>query len=126
MFDGKGNDAEEPVVDKVSVKVGARLNLQSLCDQAALVEEEHSIFLASGVYIAGIKHSEQFLEKGGVELDVTDNVDLVEEDERVEHGKGRIVQDARQDHILEVLQSPRASDFSANHWIPDGNDFLEA
>ena len=39
-----------------------------------------------------------------------DNVDLVEKDERVQYGESRVVQDARKDNVLQVLQSVRRVD----------------
>lgn len=55
-----------------------------------------------------------------------DNFDLVEEDERAEHGEGGIVQDSGQHNVFEVLETVRLVDFAANILIIDGHDFFEA
>ena len=57
---------------------------------------------------------------------MVDDLDLVEEDEGVENGEGRVVQYARQDHILEILQAPRVADFPADEGIFDRNDLFKA
>jgi hypothetical protein len=40
-------------------------------------------------------------------LEMLNNVDLVEEDERVQNAEGRIVEDARKNDVFEVLEPVR-------------------
>jgi hypothetical protein len=56
---------------------------------------------------------------------VLDDLDLVEEDEGVEDGKGGVVEDARQNDVFEVLQPVRVVDLLPHLRVADLDDLLE-
>jgi len=54
-----------------------------------------------------------------------DNVDLMEEDERVEDGKGGIIQYASQYHVLQILQAVSVMDLLLDIGILNPDYLLE-
>ena len=103
MLDGKGDDLKEPMSDEVGEEIRSRRSLEILRNGCTLVQEMNSVLFALSVSVLGFEYGKQLLEKGGVTLEMLDNVDLVEEYERVENRKGRVVQDACKNNIFQVL-----------------------
>jgi hypothetical protein len=56
-------------------------------------------------------------------LNMVDNIDLVEEYQRVQDRECGVVEDARKDNVFEVLQSPCLSDFLLNDGVFHRNHF---
>ena len=122
---GVGDDLEDVVVDEMVVEHGARLELNVLRHGAALLDEQHTVLLPLRVVLVQAKDLKELLDEGDVALQVLDNVDLVEEDERVEHGEGGVVQDPSQDDVLQVLQPIGMVDLPPDRLVLDLNDLLE-
>jgi hypothetical protein len=55
--------------------------LNILGDGATLLDEENGFLLPLLVIVRGVKNTEQLVKKGGVSLQMLNNIDLVEEDE---------------------------------------------
>lgn len=90
------------------------------------MKELHSVVFALGVGTSRVENRKELAEEGGVGLDVVYDFHLVEKDQGIEHRKRRVVQDSRQDHVLQVLQSPGTPDLPANQRILYRNNFLVA
>ena len=58
-------------------------------------------------------------------LHVRDDVDLVEDDARVEDVKGGVVEDAREDDVFEELEAIRVVDLALDGWVADGDGLVE-
>lgn len=116
------------MVDEVCKQVPAGLGLEVLCNAHALVEELDGVFTFAsfGGRGLGSEEGEEFAEEGGVGLQVLDDVDLVEEDEGVEDGESRVVEDAGEDYVFEVLQAPGVAYLAQDDGIFDGDYFLVA
>ena len=79
--------------------------MQVLGDGARLLQEENGILLPHRVHVRSIDEGEELGQEGQVALDVLDDLDLVVEDEGVQHAKCRIVKYSSKYHVFEVLQS---------------------
>lgn len=49
----------------------------------------------------------------------------MEEDQTVEDGEGRVIEEPREDNVLEIEKAVGIVDLSANVWVVDFDDFLE-
>lgn len=58
-------------------------------------------------------------------MEMLDDVDLVKEDEGVQNAESRIVEDARKNHVFEVLESVRVMYFPFDVFVFYPYDFLE-
>lgn len=87
------------------------------------MNEANSVIFASLVCIAWVEYCEQFLQKLSIGLNMVDNIDLVEEYQRVQDRERGVVEDARKDNVFEVLQSPCLSDFLLNDGVFHRNHF---
>ena len=58
-------------------------------------------------------------------MQVLNNVDLMEEDKRVENREGGVVEDARQYNVFEILQAVGGVDLSFYRLIFDSDHFLK-
>ncbi len=99
--------------------------MDALGHAAAGLDEEDGVDFALHARLFRTEDEEQLFDEGGVVLHVLHDVDLVEEDEGVEHAVGRIVQEPRQDHVFEVLQSVRVVDALPDRLVLKVDDFLE-
>lgn len=122
--DSKGDDIEKAITDEVGEQVGAGGSLQILRDSSALVEKVYGVFSSFAFWALHIKDGKELLEKGGVTLEMLNDVNLVEEDDGVEDRKGRVVQDSGQDDIFQILKPPGVSDLLLDDLVPDRDDFL--
>ena len=99
--------------------------LEILGDGATLLDEKNR-FLLSKLSLGWVgENVEEIVEEVPVGLQVLDNIDLVEEDERVQHRKRRVIQNPGQDHILEVLQAICLVDLAVYLFVLDLDDLLE-
>ena len=71
------------------------------------------------------EHARYFAQEGLVVLDVGDDVDLVEDDGRVQDIECRIVDRARKDHILEELKAVGVVDLPLYGVVADGDGLVE-
>jgi len=122
---GESQDVQQTSLDEVVIELSARLCLYVFRDGGAVGDEEHSILLALLVGIRRTEDGEEFGEECDIGLYVVDNVDLVEENQRVEDGEGGVVQDAGQDDVFEVLQAVYVVDLPLDLGILDFDDFSE-
>lgn len=53
------------------------------------------------------------------------NIDLVEENQAVQHAESRVIKNARKNHVLEVEKTVRPVDLVADVLVLYGNNFLE-
>lgn len=90
------------------------------------MKELHRIVFSFRVRIPRVENREEFLEKGAIGLDIIQDLNLVEENQGIEDGKSRVVQNPCQNHILQVLQAPCTPNLFPYDRVLDGNDFLEA
>lgn len=58
-------------------------------------------------------------------MEMLDDVDLVKEDEGVQNAESRIVEDARKNHVFEVLESVRVMYLPFDVFVFYPYDFLE-
>ena len=77
------------------------------------------------ILILIVDDGEQFGAVLRIRGDVLDDVDVVEEDEGVQDGEGRVVEDARQHDILEVEQAVGVLDFVADLRILELDNLFE-
>ena len=67
-----------------------------------------------------LEDAEHFADELSLVGHLVDNVDLVEVDGRVEHREGRVLEDAREDDILEVVQAVRLVDLGEERGREEG------
>jgi hypothetical protein len=84
VLECKLNDLKQAVVDKVLIQRSSAIRLQTFCNGAALLYKQYRILLPLQTGFLGTEYGEQFLQKRYVSLQVLHDVDLVEEDERIE------------------------------------------
>lgn len=82
-----------------------------------------SVIFASLICIPWVEYREQFLQKRSIGLNVVDYIDLIEEYQRVQDRERGVVENARQNNVFEVLQSPCLSNFLLNDGVFHGNHF---
>ena len=58
-------------------------------------------------------------------MEMLDDVDLVKEDEGIQNAESRIVEDARKNHVFEVLESVRVMYLPFDVFVFYPYDFLE-
>lgn len=90
------------------------------------MQELYRVVFALPVGASRVEDGKELSEEGGVRLDVVHNFHLVEEDQGVEHGERRVVQDSSKDHIFQVLQPPGTPNLPANQRVLDRHNFLVA
>ena len=112
-------------MDKVVVESGANGSLEVFGNGTALLDEANGVLAFPGIDVGIVDDAEEVVEEGGIRLQVSDNVHLMKKDERVEDGEGRIIEDASQHHVLEILEPPGSMDLAADVFVFDGHDFLE-
>ena len=71
--------------------MGARLHLETLGNGAAALNEQNSVLLPLRVELEIMEDGEEFLQKRDVSLQMLDDLNLVEEDERIQDGEGGVV-----------------------------------
>lgn len=124
MLNSKGDHGEETMADEIRKEVRARWDLQVLRDSCALMEKLHRVILSLSVRIPRVEDTKELFQEGGICLDMVHNVDLVEEDQRVEDREGWIVENPSQDHVFQVLQPPSTPNLSSNKRIFDWDHLL--
>lgn len=125
MFERKLDNFQQTVADKVLVQLGSTIRLQALCYCATLLNEQDGIFFALQILLFGAKYAEQLFQERKIRLQMLDDVDLVEKNERIENREGGIVENARQYDVFEVLQTVRRVDLSFYRFVLDFDHFLK-
>jgi hypothetical protein len=105
VLERKLYDLQQPVADEVLVQLRPAIRLQTFGYGTALLNEQDTILLSLKTFPLSIEDTKELLQERGVRLKMLDDVDLVEEDERIQYREGRVVQDARENDVFEVLQS---------------------
>ena len=71
------------------------------------------------------EHASNLSKERLVILDVCDDVDLVEDDGRVQNVEGRVVDGTRKHDVLEELQTVSMVDLLLDGVVPDGDGLME-
>ena len=71
------------------------------------------------------EHASNLSKERWVILDVCDDVDLVEDDGRVQNVEGRVVDGTRKHDVFEELQSVSMVDLLLDGVVPDGDGLME-
>lgn len=74
-------NGQEPVVNEVVVQTGPYRSLKVFGNGTALLNEAYGILAFAGIDIRALDNAKEVVEKGVIALQVSHNVDLVEEDE---------------------------------------------
>jgi hypothetical protein len=101
------------------------LRLDVLRHCAAVLNEKDRLSHPRCVMLVRAKDGEQLPQELFIGLKEIDNIDLVKEYKRIEHGEGRIVQYACQNNVLEVEKPVCVVDFPADVVVFDFDDLFE-
>ena len=97
--------------------------LDVLAHGAAILYEKHSIFLP--IRIVALEYTEKLFQEVGILLHVRHYVHLVKEDQAVQDREGWIVEDAREDDVLQIKQAVCEMDFPSYVFAVELDDFFE-
>ena len=114
------------MLDESLVQLRSVLRLHILAHSAAVLNEENGILLLLCTRrVCASKDLEKRAQeiRGGMQM--IDDVDLIVEDETVQNGKSRIVQDPRKNHVLEIKKTIGPVDLVADVLILNRNNFFE-
>jgi hypothetical protein len=84
VLDGECDNTEQTSLDEVREQASSRRCLKVLCNRRTLVDEMDTVDFLLDIGVFRVEYGEQLPKKRCISLEMLQNIDLVEEDKRVE------------------------------------------